>query len=162
MLAEDGQDVDLSASFERMPRDHATAASGTCRRASACTELRCTSSEPERRCLRSTCARRRFFDSTALAELIAFYKRLTGAGRRLEALVGDSNMRRLLELTSLDDLLGVSLERASLSFASISLALCHPDRSRSSLERGADFGKAALYSLDRLDDARARSFRARE
>ncbi len=36
-----------------------------------------------------------FFDSTALAELIMLYKRLTGAGRRLEALVGDSNMRRL-------------------------------------------------------------------
>lgn len=53
-----------------------------------------------------------FFDSTALAELIALYKRLTGAGRRLEALVGDSNMRRLLELTSLDGLLGVSTQRA--------------------------------------------------
>jgi anti-anti-sigma factor len=54
----------------------------------------------------------RFFDSTALAELIALYKRLNAAGRRLEALVGESNMRRLLELTSLDGLLGVSPERA--------------------------------------------------
>ncbi len=53
-----------------------------------------------------------FFDSTALAELISLYKRLNGEGRRLEALVGDSNMRRLLELTSLDVLLGVSPERA--------------------------------------------------
>ncbi len=53
-----------------------------------------------------------FFDSTALAELIALYKRLNAAGRRLEALVGDSNMRRLLELTSLDALLGASPERA--------------------------------------------------
>jgi|SRR5579862_400248 len=53
-----------------------------------------------------------FFDSTALAELIALYKRLTGAGHRVEALVGDSNMRRLLELTSLDGLLGVSPQRA--------------------------------------------------
>jgi len=53
-----------------------------------------------------------FFDSTALAELIALYKRLNAAGRRLEALVGDSNMRRLLQLTSLDALLGVSPERA--------------------------------------------------
>jgi anti-anti-sigma factor len=53
-----------------------------------------------------------FFDSTALAELIALYKRLNGAGHRVEALVGESNMRRLLELTSLDELLGVSLERA--------------------------------------------------
>lgn len=53
-----------------------------------------------------------FFDSTALAELIALYKRLSTAGRRLEALVGESNMRRLLELTSLDGLLGVSPERA--------------------------------------------------
>jgi len=52
-----------------------------------------------------------FFDSTALAELIGLYKRLNGAGRRLEALVGESNMRRLLELTSLDGLLGVSRER---------------------------------------------------
>ncbi|MBV8066484.1 MAG: STAS domain-containing protein [Candidatus Eremiobacteraeota bacterium] len=53
-----------------------------------------------------------FFDSTALAELIALYKRLNNAGRRVEALVGESNMRRLLELTSLDGLLGVSPERA--------------------------------------------------
>lgn len=54
----------------------------------------------------------RFFDSTALAELIGLYKRLTDRGRRLEALVGGSNMRRLLELTSLDGLFGVSGERA--------------------------------------------------
>lgn len=54
-----------------------------------------------------------FFDSTALAELIALYKRLNGTGHRVEALVGDSNMRRLLELTSLDGLLGVSSERAT-------------------------------------------------
>ncbi len=53
-----------------------------------------------------------FFDSTALAELIALYKRLVGAGRRLETLVGESNMRRLLELTSLDSLLGVTPERS--------------------------------------------------
>jgi len=53
-----------------------------------------------------------FFDSTALAELIAAYKRLTGEGHRFEALVGNSNMRRLLELTSLDNLLGVSGTRA--------------------------------------------------
>jgi len=54
-----------------------------------------------------------FFDSTALAELIALYKRLSSAGRRVEALVGDSNMRRLLELTSLDGLLGVTPERGA-------------------------------------------------
>jgi len=53
-----------------------------------------------------------FFDSTALAELIALYKRLNGEGRRLEALVGGSNMRRLLELTSLDGLIGIAPERA--------------------------------------------------
>jgi anti-anti-sigma factor len=53
-----------------------------------------------------------FFDSTALAELIALYKGLTARERRLEALVGESNMRRLLELTSLDGLLGVSGARA--------------------------------------------------
>lgn len=53
-----------------------------------------------------------FFDSTALAELIVLYKRLADGGRRLEALVGDSNMRRLLELTSLDALFGVSQERS--------------------------------------------------
>jgi anti-anti-sigma factor len=53
-----------------------------------------------------------FFDSTALAELIALYKRLAGEGHKLEALVGESNMRRLLELTSLDNLLGVSSTRA--------------------------------------------------
>ncbi|HEX3672189.1 MAG TPA: STAS domain-containing protein [Candidatus Cybelea sp.] len=60
-----------------------------------------------------------FFDSTALAELIALYKRLNGAGRRLEALVGDSNMRRLLQLTSLDALLGISPERARYLSASL-------------------------------------------
>lgn len=60
-----------------------------------------------------------FFDSTALAELIALYKRLNGAGRRLEALVGDSNMRRLLQLTSLDALLGVSPERARYLIAGL-------------------------------------------
>ena len=54
-----------------------------------------------------------FFDSTALGELIALFKRLDGAGHRVEALVGDSNMRRLLELTSLDRLFGVSDERAA-------------------------------------------------
>ena len=53
-----------------------------------------------------------FFDSTALGELIALYKRLNGKGHRLEALVGGSNMRRLLELTSLDALIGVAPERA--------------------------------------------------
>jgi anti-anti-sigma factor len=53
-----------------------------------------------------------FFDSTALAELIMLYKRLNDGGRRLEALVGDSNMRRLLELTSLDALFGISGQRA--------------------------------------------------
>jgi anti-anti-sigma factor len=53
-----------------------------------------------------------FFDSTALAELIVLYKLLSARGYRLETLVGDSNMRRLLELTSLDGLLGVSPERA--------------------------------------------------
>jgi anti-anti-sigma factor len=53
-----------------------------------------------------------FFDSTALAELIGLYKRLGAQNRRLEALVGDSNMRRLLELTSLDGLIGVAGPRA--------------------------------------------------
>ncbi len=53
-----------------------------------------------------------FFDSTALAELIGLYKRLGARNRRLEALVGDSNMRRLLELTSLDGLIGVAPTRA--------------------------------------------------
>src|ERR1700722_4823128 len=64
-----------------------------------------------------------FFDSTALAELIALYKRLLGQGRRLEALVGDSNMRRLLELTSLDGLLGVSGPRARLSLGVLAAAV---------------------------------------
>ena len=53
-----------------------------------------------------------FFDSSALGELIALYKKLNGQGRRLEALVGNSNMHRLLELTSLGNLLGISPERA--------------------------------------------------
>lgn len=53
-----------------------------------------------------------FFDSTALAELIGLYKRLGAMNRRLEALVGSSNMRRLLELTSLDGLIGVAPTRA--------------------------------------------------
>lgn len=53
-----------------------------------------------------------FFDSSALGELIGLYKKLNAHGRRLEALVGNSNMQRLLELTSLSDLLGISPERA--------------------------------------------------
>ncbi|MFY9738944.1 MAG: STAS domain-containing protein [Candidatus Cybelea sp.] len=53
-----------------------------------------------------------FFDSTALAELISLYKGLTARQRRIEALIGESNMRRILELTSLDALLGVSAQRA--------------------------------------------------
>ena len=52
-----------------------------------------------------------FFDSTALAELIALYKRLSSHGHRLETLMGRSNIRRLLELTSLDGLLGASPDR---------------------------------------------------
>lgn len=49
--------------------------------------------------------------SRALAEPIELYKRLTGEGRRLEAHVGSRNMRRTLELTSLDGRSGVSLQR---------------------------------------------------
>jgi anti-anti-sigma factor len=52
-----------------------------------------------------------FFDSSALGELIAFQKRLANRGHRLEALVGTSNMKRLLELTGLDDILGASPQR---------------------------------------------------
>ncbi len=52
-----------------------------------------------------------FFDSTALAEVIALYKRLSGEGHRLETLMGGGNIRRLFELTSLDGLLGASAER---------------------------------------------------
>jgi anti-anti-sigma factor len=46
-----------------------------------------------------------FFDSTALAELISFYKRVTQQGHRLEVLTGNSNMERLLDLTGLRRLL---------------------------------------------------------
>jgi len=53
----------------------------------------------------------RFFDSSALGELIALYKRVTGGGHRFETLVGDSNMQRLLDLTGLKGLLGVVPER---------------------------------------------------
>jgi anti-sigma B factor antagonist len=52
-----------------------------------------------------------FFDSSALGELIALHRRLASQGHRVETLVGNSNMRRLLELTSLEDLLGVSPQR---------------------------------------------------
>jgi anti-anti-sigma factor len=52
-----------------------------------------------------------FFDSSALGELIGFQKRLANRGHRLEALVGTSNMRRLLELTGLDEILGASPQR---------------------------------------------------
>lgn len=52
-----------------------------------------------------------FFDSSALGELIGFQKRLAHRGHRLEALVGSSNMRRLLELTGLDDILGATPQR---------------------------------------------------
>ena len=52
-----------------------------------------------------------FFDSTALAELIGLYKRLIAEGHHLETLMGSGNVRRLLELTSLDGLLGASADR---------------------------------------------------
>lgn len=52
-----------------------------------------------------------FFDSSALGELITFQKRLANRGHRLEALVGSSNMRRLLELTGLDEMLGATPQR---------------------------------------------------
>jgi anti-anti-sigma factor len=52
-----------------------------------------------------------FFDSSALGEIITFQKRLANRGHRLEALVGSSNMRRLLELTGLDEILGATPQR---------------------------------------------------
>lgn len=52
-----------------------------------------------------------FFDSTALSELIGAYKRLAARARRLETLVGDSNMQRLLQLTCLDGLFRIDPER---------------------------------------------------
>lgn len=53
-----------------------------------------------------------FFDSSALGELVGAFKRVTRAGHRFEALVGDS-MRRLFEITSLDGLLAIPSERAA-------------------------------------------------
>ena len=52
-----------------------------------------------------------FFDSTALSEFVAFFKRVTDRGRRFELLIGNSNIGRLLELTGLRDVLLPSAER---------------------------------------------------
>jgi anti-anti-sigma factor len=52
-----------------------------------------------------------YFDSTALKELIAAYRRLTVVGRRLETLVGNGNIQRLLSLTCLDGLFTIEPER---------------------------------------------------
>lgn len=46
-----------------------------------------------------------FFDSSALSELLAFFKRVTATGRRFELLIGNSNLERLLKMTGLKDLL---------------------------------------------------------
>jgi anti-anti-sigma factor len=52
-----------------------------------------------------------YFDSTALKELITAYRRLTVVGRRLETLVGNGNIQRLLSLTCLDGLFTIEPER---------------------------------------------------
>ena len=52
-----------------------------------------------------------FFDSSALGELISGYKRISEAGRRFETMVGSSNMRRLLEMTNLERLIGMAPDR---------------------------------------------------
>jgi anti-anti-sigma factor len=46
-----------------------------------------------------------FFDSSALSELVTFFKRITSTGRRFELLVGNSNLERLLNMTGLKELL---------------------------------------------------------
>ena len=46
-----------------------------------------------------------FFDSTALAEFVTFFKRLTARGKRFELLVGGSNIGRILEVTGLSHVL---------------------------------------------------------
>ena len=46
-----------------------------------------------------------FFDSSALGELITFYKRVRERGKQLEVVAGSSNMERLLELTGLRNVL---------------------------------------------------------
>lgn len=42
-----------------------------------------------------------FFDSSALAEFISFYKRATQRGKRFELLIGNSNLEKILEMTGL-------------------------------------------------------------
>jgi len=54
-----------------------------------------------------------FFDSSSLGELISLHNRLTAEGHRVEALVGTSNMQRLLELTNLDTMFRIDPERAA-------------------------------------------------
>jgi anti-anti-sigma factor len=52
-----------------------------------------------------------FFDSSALGELVAFYKRLKEAGRRFEVITTNSNMEHLLEMTGLRAILEPTPDR---------------------------------------------------
>ena len=105
-------DNDRDALGSKISRSSRCGANGTSRIASGCVTRCCGS---ERSAIVIVDLREAsFFDSTALAELIALYKRLSGAGRRFEAFVGDSNMRRLLELTSLDVCWGFAGTRAAI------------------------------------------------
>jgi len=55
-----------------------------------------------------------FFDSSALGEFIAFFKRLNESGHRFELLIGSSNIERILEMTGLKNVLLPSQERLAL------------------------------------------------
>jgi len=89
MLEEEDQAIAIS-SFEGVLRVGAARRVGRLKPGAASGGL-CFAWNRGRRCS-SICGEASFFDSTALAELIALYKRLTGEGHRLEVLVGDSNM----------------------------------------------------------------------
>ena len=55
-----------------------------------------------------------FFDSTALSEFVTFFKRVTSGGGRFELLIGNSNIRRILEMTGLSDMLLPSPDRLAV------------------------------------------------
>jgi len=55
-----------------------------------------------------------FFDSSALSEFVAFFKRVTAGGRRFELLVGNSNIQRILDITGLSSVLLPSPDRLAV------------------------------------------------
>jgi anti-anti-sigma factor len=54
-----------------------------------------------------------YCDSTILTEFIRLYKRLLASGRRVDVVLGESEVRRLFQMMHLDKILSARSDRAS-------------------------------------------------